>query len=303
MRSWVPAKVWLWTMATLNETMRQGNPPRLHVDLPEETQGPSLKRWFDRFMRSNRGVKNIGTPILTRGGGQVHELAQNQILDLLKTAEACRDQIISAHGCPPGKVMVATPGKLDGNQGEGEDKTWRVDNIIPLQSIILEKLNYAIVQRGFGISAWHLEFREIDMRDSTIVENIRQSKIRVGAFSLNDYLADTGKPGIGPEGDRRVIIDRGKIVPWESIDAFAISEVLANAPSLIVTQGSDGILHVAQQPIPAPPAEPPPNSGPPPNESAPALAHAAVTEAYNRSFKHRRTRALKELPAVAGEPK
>lgn len=311
-------RTWLWTSATLNEQMKQGNPPRLHIDLPEEVQGPALKRFFNGFMMRNRGVKNIGTPLLTRGGGQVRELSNNQIEWLLRTLDKCRDEILSGFGCPPNKAQVIESGNLGGGTGESQDKTWRIDLVMPLQSLIIEALQFRIVQQGFQIRGWHLRIPEIDMRDSEVVEKIRDMRIKNGSMSLNEYLGELGQPGIGGAGDQRVIIDRGQFVLWPDLPAYALAEILKLAPTgLTVTRDGDGTLQAEQVDEPEP--EPMPNvlqlpavakGAPPgrvdpegtiaqgrgPRESAPDDAARAVTEAYSRAYAHRRKRALKDLP-------
>lgn len=315
------AKTWIWAQATLNERMKQGDPERLHVNHSEDMSIVSMKRWFRRFMMTNRGPRSVGTPIITKGApGGVQVLGANAVDRLLKTKDKMRDEMVSEYGTPPGKVSIIEGGtQLNGAGLEGQDKTWKYDITMPIQDLLVEALQYSIVQQGFGIRGFHIEFPQVDMRDSETIEKIRDQKLRNGSWTLNQYLQDCGDKPIGDAGDVRVIIDRGMMVMWPDIPAFTISEVLKNAPNLKVERDEDGILQIEQiepiapatvvvpldtpaasQPPLAPPEDPQLQSKEEPDgtESAADAEQRRLTESFRRAFTHRRKRALKELPQV-----
>jgi hypothetical protein len=324
------SRTWLWTAALLNEQMKQGNPPRTHVDHPEEMQGPQMKRWHQRFMMANRGIKNIANPIITKGGARVNELTPNQVEWLLRTLDKKRDEILGGFGVTPNKAMVVESGNLGGGSGESQDKTWRIDTIMPVQSLVLEALQFSVLRQGFGIRGWHVRVPEIDMRDSKVVEEIRDLRMRNGLMTLNEGLGEIGQPGIGDAGDQRILVDRTATVLWQDMPAYSEAQIVKLAvyqPQYEIQRQDDGTLTIdpaEPDPIPAPgdvaagddpattgtPTVPTAlsgsrRSGPPegrlpegqgPEEAAPDLAHRALTEAYTRAYTHRRRRALKELP-------
>jgi hypothetical protein len=313
------AKTWIWAQAALNERMRQGDPERLHVDLPEDMAQASMKRWFRRFMMTNRGTKSVGTPIITKGGGKVTALGQQSVENLIKTKTLMRDEMVSEYGTPPNKVSIIESGNLGGGTGESQDKTWKYDITMPLQDLLAEAIQYAIVQQGYGITDQHIEFPQVDMRDSKTIEDIRDQKLRNGSFTLNQYLQDCGEKPIGPAGDVRVIIDRGNIVMWPDIPAYTMAEILKDAPNVKVERDKDGVLQIEQiepiapttsiVPFDAPGAEEPAapvanpdlpaKREPDGTESAADREHRQLTESFDRAFRHRRKRALRELPQVA----
>lgn len=311
---------WLFTASCLKELMRRGDPPRVHADMPKGMADQDMQRWYESYMSRNLGVKNIGTPIVTRGGGSVTELSHSKVMDYLDSMNKLRDDILSEFGVPPSKAQVIESGNLGGGTGEAQDKTWRVNTIIPIANLLLEKLNYALVQVGFGIQGWHLEFEEIDFRDSAVVENIRIQRLIHGAYTFNRYRAEIGEPPI-PGGDDAIIMDRGKFVYVKDMSAFTQAEInQMNAPLVAAgaglaprasNDGNDGTnpAVVGMTPhadVPANVATAPAVQGQPPKEvRGPDEEMRALTESMNRAYQARRRAALKGLPpapTVAGAP-
>ncbi|MGH7743223.1 MAG: phage portal protein [Candidatus Dormibacteria bacterium] len=315
-----PATTWLFAMATLKECFRRGDPPRLHVDLGH-FQDNDVQRWREQYTVNNLGPKAVGAPVITTGGGGVQVLDPHKVGDYLEACSRLRDEIVSAFGVPPAKVGIIETGNLGGGTAEGQDKTFRINTIIPICSIILEKLNYHLLQVGFGITDYELQFEEIDYRDSEVVEKIRDMRLRNGSYTINRYRDEIGEPPIDG-GDDAVIVDRGNIVAWD--DMMAMSKaMIANKAAPMTVAGVDGYvpgLPDAEHP------EPPPNpllglhpaaladplaapggakdatqgkedpQGDPPKESVEQRDQRRLSEAWARAYRARRAQALRELP-------
>lgn len=216
----LPVTAWLFTEATIKECFRRGDPPRLHVDLGS-MKDLDVQRWREQYIVNNLGPKAVGNPVLTTGGGIASVLDPRKVSDYLETSRQLRDEIISCFGTPPSKLGIIEAGNIGGaGTAEGQDKTFRINTIFPVQALVLEKMNYHLVQLGFGISGWHLEFGEIDMRDSKVVEDIRDLRLRNGAITLNRYRDEIGEPPVAG-GDDAVLIDRQNIVLWSNMDALS----------------------------------------------------------------------------------
>lgn len=215
----LPVTAWLFTEATIKENFRRGDPPRLHVDLGTLKDG-DVQKWREQYMVNNLGPKAVGTPIITTGGGQVGVLDPRKVADYLNTSKQLRDEIISCFGTPPSKLGIIETGNIGAGTGEAQDKTFRINTIYPIQALILEKMNYHLLQVGFHIHGWHLEFGEIDMRDSKVVEEIRDTRLRNGSYTLNRYRDEIGEPPVDG-GDQAVLIDRQNIVLWSNMDALS----------------------------------------------------------------------------------
>lgn len=313
----LPATAWLFVMATLKECFRRGDPPRLHVDLAH-FQDTEVQRWREQYIVNNLGPRNVGTPVITTGGGQVGVLDPRKVTDYLDTARQLRDEIISGFGTPPAKLGIIETGNLGGGTGEAQDKTFRVNTIIPIAALILEKLNYHLVQYGFDLSDWQLQFAEIDMRDSKVVEEIRDIRLRNGSYTLNRYRDEIGEPAVDG-GDLPILVEHQGVVAWDDMEDMSratIGRLAAGLSAAGLTSYVPGLpepdrpdpppmlpLHMLGQHPAVPPAspeddlvEPDDTEGEPPVESRSGRDQRVLSEAWNRAYRARRRQALRDLP-------
>lgn len=265
-KAMLPVTIWLFAASLLQERMRKGDPPTLHADAPLTTTETDLKRWRQQTLVQNLGIANVGNPYVTRGGFNLNELSIGKTADLILILDWARDGILSECGVPPAKAGYIESGNLGGGTGTSQDKTFKVNTCGPLAELVLEKFQYAL-GKAFGIDGWTMEFGEVDWRDDETVEKIRDSRIRNGAWTLNDYLRDLGLPTV-PYGDSHVIVDRQNIVNWADVDGYSTNLVAglaakANPPEpptpTLMHPGAPGAPGAA----PAPPGaagttEPPP---------------------------------------------
>lgn len=277
----LPITAWLHAAATGKEMFRKGLPPLLHVDFPNGKPEPEQNRWLARFMQRNVGPKNIGMPVATVGGAHVVELASGRSADVESYLSQKRDEIIACFGVPPSKAMIIESGNLGGGTGETQDKTFKVNTCQPLAELVLEKLNYAIARVGFGITDWHMKFRDIDWRDSKVIEDIRDERLRNGSWTLNRYRAEIGEPPV-PGGDEAVLIDRQNLVLW--------ADMAAMSKAVVAGKGAAAVAAGEQPPNGEPVAAPAPEEG----ESAPWTVPAA----WEREYRARLREALRDLPQL-----
>jgi HK97 family phage portal protein len=250
----LPITTWLYASGLLKETLRKGDPPTLHVDFPESMTEGAIKRWLQQFRVRFLGPKNKGEPVVTVGGGKVVELQPSKIPDLHASKDQARDEILSEYGVPPALVGVIESGNLGGGTGDSQRKTFLTNTCGPIGALILEKLNFHLTKRGFGIDGWALKLREVDMRDSLTIEQIRDLRIRNGLWLLNRGRADIGEPPVDG-GDDAVLIDRQNLVLWKDI-AIMSKAMLAKtaAPGLSAGAQIDGIdMKPEPEPAPVPP--------------------------------------------------
>lgn len=323
----LPVTAWLFWEATLKECGRRGDPPRVHIDL-KQYQEKEVQLFREQYRVYNLGPKAVGEPVITTGDGVVSVLDGRKVTDYLDATRQLRDEIISTFGVPPSKLGIIETGNLGGGTGEAQDKSFRVNTIIPVSNLVLEKLNYRLVQAGFGIDGWHLEFKEIDFRDSKVVEDIRNQRFLAGAYTINRWRDEIGEPPIDG-GDVPIIETRRGIVAWDDMEAMSKASVAFNAAPLVaagVNGYVPGIPDVEQpEPptivMPPPPAQPPPPAAPsdgkpdakePPGASPGGSNDAAqgqaptedaylrdtrrLDEAWQHAYRARRRQALKELP-------
>jgi HK97 family phage portal protein len=327
----LPTTAWIFTMATIQETFRRGDPPRIHVDLAHYEDN-DVQRWREQHQVYNMGPKAVGNPLITTGGGVITVLDNRKVTDYLDAARDLRDQIIASFGVPPAKVGIIETGNIGGGSGEAQNKSFQVNTIIPIANLLLEKLNYHLVMSGFGITGWHLEFAEVDFRDSQTVENVRETRLKNGAYSVNDWRAEIGKPPIDG-GDINIIETRQGIVAWDDMEAMSKASIGNKAAPLTAAGVNGYVPGLPDAEEPEPPQLPPmaaamalaggkpgvapvpdmkPNAprspedqpglsgdatqGTPPKETAYGRDTRALSESWERSYRARRKAALKALP-------
>jgi phage portal protein BeeE len=157
--------------------------------------------------------------------------------------------------------------------------TFRVNTIIPVANLILEKLNFHLLQEGFGITDWHLEFNEIDYRDSLIVEEIREKRLNSGAYTINRWRMEIGEPPI-EGGDDAILMDRQGPVFWTDIAAFSRAMIAYRTAPLSaagVNGYVPGVPDAELDPTPDPVAKQPDSAAPPKDpEDGPGLSKDAT---------------------------
>ncbi|MFJ6215012.1 phage portal protein [Streptomyces sp. NPDC092296] len=283
----LPITAWLYAAATSKEIFKKGNPPNLHVDMPAGVSPSDMNRWQAQYMVRNVGSRNIGAPVMTKGGGRVQELASSRTVDYLKFADQKRDEIIACYGVPPAKLGIIESGNLGGGTGESQDRTFLLNTCQPIAELVLEAINFHLGREGFGVDGWRLKFREVDMRDSKVVEEIRDLRVRNGSWTLNRYRADIGEPAVDG-GDEPVFMDRMDVVRWADMDAMSKASVASRLKGTALAPGEPEY----GAPLPVEKAE----------QGAPAEAPVKPPVESSRDVYRRRLReALAQLPGGVDE--
>lgn len=320
----LPITAWIFTMATIQETFRRGDPPRMHVDLAH-FEDNDVQRWREQYTVYNLGPKAVGNPLITTGGGAVQVLDPRKVTDYLDAERVLRDQIISSFGVPPSKVGIIETGNIGGGSGEAQNKSFQINTVIPIANLLLEKLNYHLVKVGFKIQGWHFEFAEVDFRDSITVEQVRELRLKYGAYSINDWRAELGKQPI-PGGDTNIVDTRTGIVAWDDMEAMSKASIANKVAPLTAAGVNDyvpGVPDPEMEPVApmdqkAPPGKVPPvpdvppkqprspedqpglskdaTQGKPPKESLYEADRRSLEAAWGKAYRARRKEALRTLP-------
>ena len=284
----LPITGYLFGAATAKEIFRKGNPPNVHADMPASTSQAEMNKWVAQYMQRNIGPKNIGVPIMTKGGATLTELATSRTVDYIQYINQRRDEILSCYGVPPAKVGVIETGNLGGGTGETQDRTFMLNTCQPIAELVLEALNWHLARLGFGIDGWRIKFKDVDMRDSATVENIRDIRIRNGEWTLNRARADIGEPPVDG-GDEPVLIDRQNLVQWSHMAEMSAANIAAKAPKAAPAPPVAAPVPLAAAPAP----EPKPASDPPEG--------ADPSESHRNLYRLRLREALASLPGGVDE--
>lgn len=216
---------YIWTLALLKETMRKGNPPRFHMKFGEGEDIAEIKRFRQSYSVRHLGPTNIGTPLISKGA-EIQEFKMSAIAEYLSTLSDLRDIQLSGYGVPPRKVGVAEPGSLGGQGAPMEaDKTFRLNTCGPTGELILEKLNFVILQ-AYGVEGWKIKFGEVDYRDDLVLEQLRDMRLRNGTWTQDRYRDDIGEPPV-EGGDIPVLVDRQNLIAWSDLPALSKATVAA----------------------------------------------------------------------------
>jgi HK97 family phage portal protein len=234
-----PVTAWLFAAATGKEEFKKGLPPNIHADFPAAAPEKDIRTWRDQYQTRNIGARNIGAPIVSKGGVTLKELQTGKIGDVIAGKNQCRDEILSIFGVPPAKAGVIESGNLGGGTGDAQDKTYRIDTCGPIEELVAEALNYALTTQAFKITDWEMKFGEVDYRDSAIIENIRDQRLRNGAWTLNRYRAEIGEPPV-PGGDDAILVDRQNLVLWADMQAMSAA--------VVASKGAPAVAAGEQQP-------------------------------------------------------
>ena len=296
----LPITAWLFTAGLIKETMRKGNPPKIHFDYPLEVDRNEMEVDRQKWIVKNLGIANVGNPYFTKGGAHPTDLKANQITEYLETLTQKRDEIIASLGVPPRKLSIAEPGQLGGTgEGATADKTFRVNTCGPLSELVLEVFNFDLLTIAFGISGWSIKIGEVDWRDDQVIENIRDQRLRNGSWTLNRYRQEIDEEPV-EGGDDAVLVDRQNLILWSDLAALSHAQTMA-ANAGVPVPGlpmPDQLVAAAQQKTDGK------DAGNPAQESAPGPRspideEAALVEAWTRDYQNRRKKALKELPKVS----
>jgi HK97 family phage portal protein len=280
----LPITGYLFGAGTAKEIFRKGNPPQIHADMPASASTGEVNKWTAQYMTRNVGPKNIGVPVVTKGGATVNELAATRTVDYIKYLDQRRDEILACYGVPPAKASVIESGNLGGGTGEEQDKTFRVNTCQPIAELVLEALNWHLGRLGFGIDGWKIKFRDVDMRDSKTVEEIRDLRIRNGIWTLDRARADVGEPAV-EGGDKPVLIDRQNLVLWSHMADMSAANIASKTSKAAPSEQAPPQLAAVPEPEPAEKK---------PSDEAPA-------ESYRDLYRRRLREALAELPGGVDE--
>jgi HK97 family phage portal protein len=274
----LPITTWLFAAAAGKEMFKKGLPPNIHADLAASTSQPEMRKWDNQYRAGNLGVKNIGAPITTKGGGKVAELQSGKIADVISGKNQSRDEIVSSYGVPPAKVGIIESGNLGGGTGSDQNRTYELDTCEPIAQLILEKLQFHLVVQAFGITGWHVKFGEVDYRSEADVETIRDQRLRNGSWTLNKYRATIGEPPV-EGGDDAVLVDRQNLVLWKDMARMSEAQVASKgAPAVAAGEAPPGgePLQAGQQPA----------GQEPPVESLRVVQLAAYRKRLREAMKH-----------------
>jgi len=265
----------------ISRFFKNGAKPSFSVELGEDSTIEDAQRYIKFFKENYTGSQNAHVPPVMYGGAKLVTDTKGTIdIDFEKGGVVMREEILSGYQVPPAEVGVIETASLGTGTGESQAKTFQFNACDPTRQLIFEKINYRIVQKGFGIYDWVVNTHYADYRNDKDVTDIQDKNIRNGSSTINEVRHERGKEHYKEGGDTAVIVASRDIVPVERLDDLVEEQREQAAVSL---QGAQAAMQPAQsQKAPSPPGseEQPPGvpPGPPAKKARESLRPAILEE-------------------------
>lgn len=230
---------------------------------PFSFKHPGDKRKAEDFLlwlkENFTGPQNAHVPLLTYDGVEMQYSTQGPIeLDFLKGLEWVRQEVLSNMQTPPANVAIVESGNIGGGTGDSQQKTFVNNAVKPLERLILEKFNYAIIKRGFKTNQWKLVLHHASYEDDSKTSQIQDLKIRNGSLTVNEARKQADDPPYEGYGDTPVLVAANTTTPVPRLDDME-EEQRASAQIDIQTKQAQADLAKTQakkakeppQPVPA----------------------------------------------------
>lgn len=190
---------------------RKGARPPFWIKFPGSKEEASR---FVTWLRENyTGQANAHIPMVLYDDAELHEIGKGAVdMDFAKGRGMMRQEILAGYQVPPAIVSQIESGNIGGGTGESQDKSFQFNACDPIRSLIFEKFNYRIINKGFGIKNWQVTTRYADFRSDDSVSTIQDRCIRNGSVTINEVRAETGKHPLDG-GDEAVIVTTKEIQP------------------------------------------------------------------------------------------
>lgn len=185
------------------------------------------REWLDQ---NYVGSENAHRPMVLEGDiGVQRGIGTPQEMQFIEGRKFNRQEILSELDIDPSKLGISE----DSNRSTSKeaDNTFRQETISPLQSVLEEEINNALI---LGLLGWDdvlFEQEESSMRDKLDLMKMFAEGERMGVFSVNDILGELGRKKLDAEGaDTHFVQTAAGLIPLELLDNVA--ERLITAPQV-----------------------------------------------------------------------
>lgn len=200
---------------------KQGAQPSFSIEMGPDSQLDEAQRYITFFRENYLGIQNAHVPPVTYGGAKLSVFNKGSVeIDFLKSLSWARDEILAGYNVPLDVTGIQETAHLGAGSGESSNKLFIYNVVKPIEEIILEKLNYRIVQKKFGIYDWVVTVQHADYRDDEVISKIHDMQIRNGSMTINESRQEKGRmPVLG--GDEAIIANGKEIIPVQRFDDMA----------------------------------------------------------------------------------
>lgn len=229
---------------------KQGARPNYWIELGPNSDYDEAARFLQYHKENFTGLNNAHKSPTMYGGGKIHEYGHGSIeLDFDHSKDVARDEILSGYQVPLGMVGVQETAHLGSGNGESANKAFLYNVVKPLEVLIMEKLNYRIVNKAFGIKDWKITLRHADYRDDEVIVKVQDTQIRNGSLTINEARQERGRMPVDG-GDTSVIVTSREVTAVETFDDLAQEH--KDQVELQTAQAQAQIEKLKQPPAPPP---------------------------------------------------
>jgi len=295
----------------VNTFFKKGARPPFWIEFPgSEKEAARFVQW----MRENyTGAHNAHVPMVLYSGATLKEVGRGAVdVDFKAGRSIARDEILAGYGVPLSMIGIQETAHLGSGSGESAAKVMQLNTCDPIKQIILEKINYRIVNIGFNVQDYVFATRYGDFRSDLDIVKIQDTQIKNGLSTPNEERQSTGKQPYTGYGDTPIIVAGKEILALQTLEDIADNARATNEVDLATKKVQ---LQAQQKQLEAP-AAPPPNQanqgqaphplsrqGPPQNakESATLLHWQDTDDAVQKLLKELKSQGVQTITWEAGK--
>ena len=247
---------------------------------PFSFEHPGDKRQADEFLlwlkENFTGKQNAHIPLMTYDGVKMQYAPSGPIeLDFLKGLEWVRQETLSNLQTPPATIAIAQTGALSQDTGDSQSKQFLNNAVKPLDRLMMEKINYAIIRKGFHTDQWKLVLHPASYADDEAVAKLEDMRIRNGSSTPNESRVAQGKVKYKGMGDTPVIVTTKEVTALATLDNLEAEHDQTTALQMQQAQAQLDVTKAQAEKLKEPPPPPPAPVQPQPPTIPPEQAQNA----------------------------
>lgn len=260
---------------------------------PFSFEHPGDKRKADEFLlwlkENFTGKQNAHIPLMTYDGVKMQYAPSGPIeLDFLKGLEWVRQETLSNLQTSPANIGIVESANLGSGTGDSQSKTFLNNAVKPLDRLIMEKFNYAIIRKGFNTNQWKLVLHPASYADDEAIATLEDKRIRNGSSTPNEARVAQGKAKYENMGDTPVIVTTKEVTALSTLDNLEHEHNQTTELQAAQAQAQVELTQAQVEKLKNPP-EPPPapvQPLPSPVPSEPEKGNETPQEHYTNDLHH-----------------
>lgn len=188
------------------------------------------REWLEQ---NYTGAENAHRPLILEGDIDVKQsVSKMQEMQFIEGRKLNRQEILSALDIDPSKLGINED--VNRSSSKEADNTFRQETVAPLQLVVEEEINNALILGMFGWDDILFRQGEVSKRDLLDSMKLFAEAERMGVMNINEIRGELGLPDIDG-GDQHFVQTAAGLIPLSLLDDVAMR--LVTAPQLAPTSG------------------------------------------------------------------